>query len=87
MALNLVADDLNLPAGLALADKTVNNNYAANTIFRNLNFLDGGYSVNATIMGLTGGFSSNFASGRVASPGVNHFSHHWRRTLPFIQRR
>ena len=65
-ALNLATDDLNFPAGLALADKTVNNNYAANTVFRNLNFLDGGYTVNGTIMGITDGVTGYFAAGSVA---------------------
>ena len=63
--LNLAADDLNFPSGVAAADKTVNNNYPVNTVFRTLNFLDSGYTVNGTIMGLTNGVTGFYSSGNV----------------------
>jgi len=64
-ALNLATDDLNFPFGVPAADRTVNNNYPANTLFHNINFLDGGYTVNGTIMGLTDGVTGLFATGGV----------------------
>jgi hypothetical protein len=63
--INPGADDLNFQIGLALADRTVNNNYPANTLFKRLEFYDGGYTLNGTIMGITGGISCFHPAGTV----------------------
>ena len=59
-------DDLNFTAGLALAERTVNNNYAVNTQFRRLDFYDAGYTMTGTIMGLTNGIGTWHTAGNVA---------------------
>ena len=50
-AINPAVDQLFFPFGLALADRTVNNNYAANTRFHRMQFNDS-YTLGGTIMEL-----------------------------------
>ena len=63
--INPAVDDLDFPLGLALADRTVNNNYPVNTIFKAVDFYDGGYTLNGTLLALTGGLATYHPTGTV----------------------
>ncbi|MES2705635.1 MAG: hypothetical protein V4726_03435 [Verrucomicrobiota bacterium] len=63
--LNPAADDPVFPAGLPLAERTVNNNFPVGTVFRSFEFYDSGYSFNGILAGITGGIGCFHSGGAV----------------------
>jgi autotransporter-associated beta strand protein len=66
----LAGDSLVFPVGPAAPDRTVNNNFPANTEFDSLTFNDGGYTLEGVIMKLAGDLTATGAGTVVVNCGI-----------------